>query len=268
MNPADQSTGLYACVCQMLQDLRAAHSLPVPSPDENELYIRAYSFALAEVPLEDFPQLTARLIRDLPDNFMPAAGQVLAFYERMSGMGPRNAANSGAYVPYKPTGQEVRYLPEGAGSGREAWRLLGEKMRGGKHNVVCDCGDPAAVDDRASKWICPNLKDRACNFSLPTAETLHAPNEGRPGPLAGSLGALRQASVQLDKPTLPVDDNDLLDELAARTNFDVLRPESLDFARYLLKRVPAAKWNLDTARQEWAGFCALKKAGETVGQAA
>ena len=251
---SEPGVGLAACISQMITDLHAAFNVPMLSPDDHENKIRAYSFALSDVPLADFPPLTALLIRDLPTGFMPSAGQVFSFWQRMSGQAPANVANAGAYQPYQPKPTD-RFLGANSGSlGAEAARLNLQRFSAGLLAVTCDCVTLTASDGYryfktailspdAAQWICA---ENNCSFQASATETMDTPSKGTPGPLMDS------ATIEVPAPR--ESDNELLEALDKNADIAVEKiPQraALSFARHLRLICHSCEWTPKLAREEW-----------------
>jgi hypothetical protein len=167
----------------------------------------------------------------------------------------------------RETGRDMKALPAPSADSpaRAAYLLLGERMKAGKGNVACECGNAAILSFSGAQWQCA---EHLCSFHWPTADTLNAPHAGKAGPLAFGLDGnapkpqaqSTHSAASLEPELEPLTDAALLDALAERCKMATgkIEPDTaLQFGRHLLSVAPLDLWTQQVARREWAKFTAV-----------
>lgn len=214
----------------------------------------AWAMALRDIPVSELYGTFQEALATHHTAFMLTTGDVIAKYEQLAAAAYQEHQADDWRRQDMLRREPVKALPaaEGAqfiGPGHAAMMQLMERIRTGRGNVACECGNPAGKDD--SEWFCAK---GGCDFRWPLADTLNAPYTGEPGPMAGDVAG------PMPSPPAPVpelSDDLLLEVLSEKCG---MNPEkcgrdlAIRFGRWLKQQIPILDWSQGTARQYWQEF--------------
>lgn len=249
----------------LLEDIivkaQLAYGMPAPDTIKLDGMVTVWDEVTAPIPDAQLMRMYQREMRTRSSQYPVAAVDLMRQWREFGSETPD--------VTFQQEEQErahLRALPGGeqtAGPARRAFVALGERLRAGLGDVVCNCiapdgqPAPAVLAPGSTVWQCAH---GACAFVWKSDTVQYAPRGGKPGPLAEGLGEPRRDPQPIEPEVLEpprepeLRDAEVLALLADECGFDTDRDDALAFGRFIIGRVGVSGFNQLMAKALWPAF--------------